>query len=102
MVACVLIPRFSLRVVCPDLLDQPVALAPSPGGRLAVGEAAAAAEAVGVEPGMPLSEALARCPALRLVPPDPVGVAERWDGVLEGIEGIGAAVESERPGEAFF
>ena len=67
-----------------------------------MGEVSAAAEADGVEAGMPLSEALARCPSLRLVPSDPVGVAERWDRLLERLEGIGAAVESERPGEAFF
>ena len=102
MVASVLIPRFALRVACPDRLDEAVALAPLSGGRQAVGEVSAAAEADGVEAGMPLSEALARCPSLRLVPSDPVGVAERWDRLLERLEGIGAAVESERPGEAFF
>ena len=102
MIACVLIPRFSLRVACPDRLDEAVALAPPAGGRQVVGEASAAATADGVEAGMPLSEALARCPSLRLVPSDPVGVAERWDRLLERLEGIGAAVESERPGEAFF
>ena len=79
-----------------------MALAPLPGARQAVGEVSDAAEADGVEAGMPLGEALARCPSLRLVPADPVGVAERWDRVLERLEGIGAAVESERPGEAFF
>jgi protein ImuB len=67
-----------------------------------VGEVSCAAEADGVEAGMPLGEALARCPSLRLVPADPVGVSERWDRLLERLEGIGAAVESERPGEAFF
>jgi protein ImuB len=102
MIACVLIPRFSLRVACPDRLDETVALAPLAGGRQAVGEVSGAAEADGVEAGMALGEALARCPSLRLVPSDPVGVAERWDRLLERLEGIGAAVESERPGEAFF
>ncbi|HEY7257395.1 MAG TPA: DNA polymerase Y family protein [Solirubrobacterales bacterium] len=96
------IPRFSLRVACPDRLDEPVALAPLPGGRQAVGEVSRAAEADGVEAGMVLGEALARCPSLGLVPSDPVGVSERWDRLLERLEGIGAAVESERPGEAFF
>ena len=102
MVACVLIPRFSLRVACPDGLGEAVALAPLPGGRQAIGEVSRAAEGDGVEAGMALGEALARCPSLRLVPSDPVGVAERWDRLLERLEGIGAAVESERPGEAFF
>jgi protein ImuB len=51
---------------------------------------------------MALGEALARCPSLRLIPADPARVAELWDGLLGRLEGIGAAVESERPGEAFF
>ena len=102
MVACVLIPRLSLRVSCPGGIEGAVAIAPLPGARQAVGEVSRAAEADGVEAGMPLGEALARCPSLRLVPADPVGVAERWDRLLERLEGIGAAVESERPGEAFF
>ena len=52
--------------------------------------------------GMRLGEALARCPRLALVPPDPVGVADAWERVLARLEGIGAAVESERPGLACF
>lgn len=51
---------------------------------------------------MRLGEALARCPGLRLVPPDPGAAAQSWEATLRGLEGIGAAVESERPGEAFF
>src|SRR5205085_911035 len=49
-----------------------------------------------------LGEALARCPTLRLVAPDPAGVADAWDRLLERLEGIGAAVESERSGAAWF
>ena len=51
--------------------------------------------------GMPLGEALSRCPALSLVPPDPGAAAETWEGALRRLEGIGAGVESERAGEAF-
>jgi protein ImuB len=102
MVACVLIPRFSLRVACPERFREAVALAPSPGGRQAVGEVSAAAEAAGVEAGMRLGEALARCPSLGLIPADPARAGERWDELMERLEGIGAEVESERSGEAFF
>src|SRR3954447_16183767 len=102
MIACVLIPRFPLRVACPDRLDEPVALAPLPGTRQAVGEVSAPAEAASIHPGMALGEALARCPSLRLTPADPARAAELWDGLLERLEGIGATVESGRPGEAFF
>jgi protein ImuB len=36
------------------------------------------------------------------VPGDPAGVADRWEGVLVALESIGAAVEPERPGLAYF
>jgi protein ImuB len=51
---------------------------------------------------MATSEALARCADLRVVPADPVRAAELWEAVLVKLEGIGAAVESDRDGEAFF
>ena len=104
MVVCVLIPRFALLGALGDrraLLSEPVALAPeSKGG--AVGEVSAPAEAFGVGQGMRMGEALARCPALRLVPPDPEAVRGLWHEVLDRIEGIGGAPESERAGAAFF
>ena len=61
-----------------------------------------AAEAHGIHPGMRLGEALARCPGLRLVPPDPERAAGTWEAVLAALEGIGAAVEPAAPGEAYF
>jgi protein ImuB len=67
-----------------------------------VGEVSAAAEAFGVRRGMPLGEALARCPALALVPPDPAGVAEVWEDLLGRLEGTGALVAPGRPGLACF
>ena len=53
-------------------------------------------------PGMRLGEAMSRCPLLRLVPPDPEGVRSLWHAVLDRLEAIGAAVESDRAGAAFF
>lgn len=67
-----------------------------------MGEVSRAAEAAGVHSEMRLGEALARCPSLGLITADPDRVAELWDELLARLEGIGAAVESERPGEAFF
>jgi protein ImuB len=103
-VACVLIPRLSLRVAAGRTWEAgaPVALAPPPGGRQAVGEVSSGAEARGVRAGMALGEALARCPALRLVPSDPARTAEVWEAVCGRLEGIGAAIEVGRQGEAFF
>src|SRR5215213_4114571 len=78
MVVCVLLPRFALSVAAggrAELARGPVALAPEPGREPLIGEASAAAEAHGVRAGLRLGEALARCPALKLVAPDPAGVA---------------------------
>jgi protein ImuB len=104
MVVCVLLPRFQLTVAAENragLLHVPVALAPEHGSQV-VGEVSLAAEAFGVHPGMRLGEALARCPRLTLIPPDPVGVAEAWERLLVRLEAIGAAVEPERPGLVCF
>jgi protein ImuB len=84
------------------MMGEPVALAPEPGRRQVIGEVSPAAEAFGVVAGMRVGEALARCPELRLVPPDPDGVRGLWRSVLERLERIGAACESDRAGEAFF
>lgn len=79
-----------------------MALAPEPGGPQVVGEASGPAEAFGVRAGMRLGEALARCPGLILVPPDPERAETAWEDAIRRLEGIGAAVEPGRPGEAFF
>ncbi len=105
MVVCVLYPRFELLAGLGDrraLLSEPVALAPEAGREQVVGEVSAAAEAFGVVCGMRLGEAMSRCPGLRLIPPDPEGVRSLWNGVLDRIEGVGAQVESDRAGAAYF
>src|SRR3954447_6296161 len=105
MVVCVLIPRFALIAALGDrhaMLAEPAALAPEPGRPQMVGEGSAAAETFGVVPGMRVGEALARCPELRLVPPDPEGVRALWSQVLDRLEAIGAAPESDASGQAFF
>jgi protein ImuB len=105
VIVCVLVPRFGLATALGDrteLLQNPVALAPEPGGAQQVGEVSLAAEAFGVHPGMRLGEALARCPQLTLIPPDPAGVADLWERLLVRLESVGAAVEPERPGLVCF
>jgi len=105
VIVCVLLPRFQLAVAAGDraeLLRRPVALAPEPGSTQAIGEVSLAAEAFGIHPGMSLGEALARCPRLALIPPDPAGVADSWERLLVRLESIGAGVEPERPGLVCF
>ena len=53
---------------CPT---TPVALGPEPGGQPLIGEVNAAAAAFGVQPGMRVGEAIARCPRLELATADP-------------------------------
>jgi protein ImuB len=105
MIVCVFIPRFELAVAAGGrqrLAAGPLALAPESGREQLIGEVSAAAEAYGVHAGLRLGEALARCPTLLLVPPDPAGVADEWERLLAALEGIGAAVEPGRPGLAWF
>jgi protein ImuB len=105
MVVCVLYPRFELLAALGDrraLLSEPAALAPEAGREQVVGEVSAPAEAFGIVRGMRLGEAMSRCPALRLVPPDPEGVRSLWGTVLDRLEAIGAQVESDRAGAACF
>src|SRR3954454_4102665 len=105
MVICILLPRFELAVAAGGreaLASGPLALAPEIGREPVIGEASAAAEAYGVRAGLRLGEALARCPTLRLVTPDPAGVADAWERVVGALEGIGAAVESDHPRRAWF
>src|SRR4051812_18259950 len=106
MVVAVLLPRFSLLVALAgerrELVGKPVALAPEIGRAQFIGETSPAAEVHGVRAGMRLGEAMARCPKLALVPPDPAGVAEAWERVLAALESIGAAVEPGAPGAVCF
>ena len=105
MIVCVHIPRFELAVAAGGrqvLAAGPVALAPEHGREQLIGEASAAAEAHGVKAGVRLGEALARCPTLQLVTPDPAKVADEWERLQIALENVGAAIESDRPGLAFF
>src|SRR3954468_11647550 len=105
MIVCVLYPRLELLAALGDrraLLSEPAAVAPEAGREQVVGEVSAPAEAYGIVRGMRLGEAMSRCPELRLVAPDPEGVRSLWGAVLDRLEGIGAEVESDHAGAAFF
>src|SRR3954471_21061372 len=105
MVVAVLLSRFELVIAAGGreaLARGRAALAPEPGREQRVGEVSASAEGFGVHPGMRLGEALARCPSLALIPPDPMGVADAWEKVVARLESVGAAVETPGAGVAFF
>jgi nucleotidyltransferase/DNA polymerase involved in DNA repair len=105
MIACLVIPGFELRAALrerPRLLLEPAALAPEAGTEPLLGPVTVAAEAAGVEPGMRLGEALAMCPSLQLVEPDPAAAEEAWEGIVRRLEDAGFAVDPAAPGCAYF
>ncbi len=105
VIACLLIPGFELRAALrtqPRLTLVPAALAPEPGEEPLLGPVTAAAEAVGVKPGMRLGEALATCPGLALVDRDPATVEREWEEVLRRLEDAGFAVDPVEHGVVVF
>jgi len=105
MIACLLIPGFELRAALrmrPRLALVPSALAPELGEEPLLGPVTAAAEAVGVRPGMRLGEALATCPTLALVDRDPATVEREWEEVLRRLEDAGFAVDPAEQGVVYF
>src|SRR4029077_2636854 len=105
MIACLTIPGFELKAALrktPSLALRPAALAPEPGGEPLIGPVTAAADAMGVQPGMRLGEALATCPRLVLVDADPAAAEQAWEEIIRALEDAGFAVESAVLGIAYF
>src|SRR2546423_4312578 len=105
MIACLSIPAFELRAVLrkrPAVAIVPVALAPQAGEEAHVGSVNAAAELAGVQPGMRLGEALATCPQLVLIEPDPAAAEQAWEEIVCSLEDAGFAVDSAALGVAYF
>ncbi|HZK15812.1 MAG TPA: hypothetical protein VFC52_04430, partial [Solirubrobacterales bacterium] len=99
MILAVLIPRFELLAACSErweVLREPVVLAPEPGRSQRVGQASRAAEAHGVRAGMRLGEALARCPEITVLTPDPERAGQLWEEIAGRVKGIGAALAPSR------
>jgi len=105
MIACVAIPGFALRAALrsrPKLSLRPAALAPAAGEEPLIGPVTAAAEALGVQPGMRMGEALATCPELVLVDQDPAVAEQAWEEILRALEDAGFAVETADLGCVYF
>ena len=105
MIACLSIPGFELKAALrprPTLALRPAALAPEPVGEPLLGPVTAAAEALGVRPRMRLGEALATCPQLVLVEPDPAAAEQAWEEIVRSLEDAGFAVEPAGLGTAYF
>lgn len=107
MERCILhlhIPAFPIaveRVVRPDLRGRPVAVAPPGSDRGFVLAVSPEARMEGVWKGMPLQRALKRCPALRLISPDPELVARAFRRLLEIAGRYSPVFEPARPGHVY-
>jgi len=105
VIACLSIPGFELKAAlrkAPSIALRPAALSPEPGTEPLVGPVTPAAEAAGVRPGMRLGEALATCPRLVLVDPDPAAAEQAWEEILRSLEDAGFAVEPAALGVVYF
>ncbi|HEV7132363.1 MAG TPA: hypothetical protein VGN27_01365 [Gaiellaceae bacterium] len=105
MIACLSIPGFELKAALrktPALAVRPAALSPEPGAEPLLGPVTAAAEAAGVRPQMRLGEALATCPQLVLVEPDPAAAELAWEEIVRALEDAGFSVEPAVLGIAYF
>src|SRR6266566_9547363 len=105
MIACLLIPGFELRAALrkqPGIALRPAALSPAAGTEPVLGPVTAAAERLGVRPGMRLGEGLATCPQLVLVEQDPAAAEQAWEEILRSLEDAGFAVDPAEPGCVFF
>src|SRR5215211_8570002 len=105
MIACLAIPGFELRAALrkrPSLALVPAALAPPDGAEPLIGPVTEAAHQAGVRPQMRMGEALATCPKLVLVEPDPAAAEQAWEEIVRSLEDSGFAVESTALGTAYF
>jgi nucleotidyltransferase/DNA polymerase involved in DNA repair len=105
MIACLAIPGFELRAALrkrPSVALAPAALAPPDGAEPLVGSVTEAAYQAGVRPQMRMGEALATCPKLVLVEPDPAAAEQAWEEIVRGLEDSGFAVETTALGTAYF
>lgn len=101
-VGCLLVPRFPLACELaerPELSGLPVAVAAP--NRPVVWVASPEAEADGVTDGLPLSEALARCPALAVVESRPARYQDQGETILNATSEVAADVEPGGPGVAY-
>lgn len=101
MIVTALTPLFPLRIAVLEARvawDRPIALGPAPGEAQVIGQCTPAAWDQGVRPGLAVGEALARCPDLDLVVPDPDSVRMAAERVTERLECLGAAVEPHQDG----
>src|SRR3990172_7444270 len=64
-------------------------------------DCSATAQAQGVRPGMPIRQAVSRCPGAAFLPPDPGHYRDVWESILAALDEISPEVEDWRLGRAY-
>src|SRR5262245_1121058 len=103
-IACVAIPRFPLAVELlarPELRGRAVVLGGAPEERKAVVACSPEAEREGVRRGMSLREARAHCRDATFLEARQSLYRERFDRMLDALDGISPVVEGAEPGCAY-
>lgn len=105
MIIAVVIPRFALHIAlraAKRTADTSIALGPQPGDPNVIGLCSTEAERHGLIPGLRVGEALARCPQLELIVPDPGATAIATEQITNALERIGAGVQVDTAGTWLF
>lgn len=95
-VACVYVPHLPVaveRAARPELDARPLVI----GDRTIVHDCSGEAAAAGVAPGMPIREALARCPGAVFLPPAPDRYERVFEQVTAALERVSPVVEPRHP-----
>jgi nucleotidyltransferase/DNA polymerase involved in DNA repair len=103
-IACVSIPNFALRVEIlrrPELDGLPLALRSAEDRRPVIVDCTPEAIQQGVRPGMLPREALAVCPHVVTVMPNPARERSVFERVLDRLEQLSPAVEPDEPGRCY-
>ena len=103
-IVCFAIPTFQValaRQVDTTLRERPVAVALSLTPRSLITEVSREARAEGVHVGMPIIQARYRCPALEVLPPDPIRLTQADQAISTLIDRFAPVRESVQPGHLF-
>ena len=104
MIACVLVPHFSLRVALlarPELDGTPCVLAPPAGQRLLVIDCSPEAAERGIRVGMSLRVAAALVPDVVVIERDPARESDVLAGMLASLTSLSPLVEAGVPGRFY-
>ena len=104
VIACVLIPHFSLRVATldqPQLDGLPLVLGPRPGERPLVTDTSPEATERGIRTGMTLREVMAMVPEVVVVDLNPARELDVSEAILASLGELSPLVEPDRPGRCY-